>query len=55
VHDVVRVGCGFVSCWIVAFVLTDSFYNTFSRSESINIEVPTSKCNVTCSKLLDKL
>ena len=53
--DVVRVGCDFVSSWIVAFILTGSFYNTFSASESINIKVPTSKCNVTCPKVLDKL
>jgi hypothetical protein len=55
VHDVVRVGCGFISSWIVALILTDSFDNTFSASESLNIKVPTTKCNVTCSKVLDKL
>jgi len=51
VHDVVSVGCGFVFSWIVAFILTDSFYNTFSASESVNIKVPASKCNVTCKEL----
>jgi hypothetical protein len=30
VHDVMRVGCAFVFNWMVAFVLANSFYSTFS-------------------------
>jgi len=54
VHDVVRFGCGFAFSWIVAFIVTDAFYNTFCASESVNIKVHTSKCNVTRSKVFDK-